>query len=73
MLVLWIISFFSEPNSSRAEYEQMKYYDDKTLRTAVANVGPPEQPYSFWWGDNNCQDYITTVVDEYNRLNSLQK
>jgi len=58
---------FMDASHTRSDYKYMKYYDDTILRKAVKSVGNPGD-YSLFIGDNNCQDYVEKVIQEYYRL-----
>ena len=49
------------------EYSQCEGgYNDERMRKAVTMTSPGD--YSLFFGDNNCQDYVDRVIDNYNKL-----
>ena len=59
---------FEESPSNKNEYIYMDCsYDAKIIKKAINNVGNPGE-YSFWLDDNNCQDYVDRVIQEYKNI-----
>lgn len=59
-------------SEDKSKYSQMKYFDDVILKHAVNKIGNWKvTDYSLFLYNHNCQDYVTTVVHEYNRLQVL--
>jgi hypothetical protein len=43
------------------------------MKEAVKNLSNDQGQYDLFWEDNNCQDYIERVVEEYERIEELKK
>jgi RHS repeat-associated protein len=63
---------FTENKSRQDDYTQWVEYDDDIMKKAVKNLGDPGE-YSLFWDDNNCQDYVERVVNEYERIKDAKK
>ena len=52
-------------------YESLATYDDALMREASKNVKRKLGPYNVI--TNNCQDFVDSVLEEYDRLQELQE
>jgi hypothetical protein len=56
-------------------HKNSRYFDDSILKQASSNVEKMglfnNDNYHYW--DNNCQDYISSIVAEYDRLVAKKK